>query len=39
MSFPATGGAGSRFDSVIFCAPLMELLILWLPAFSKGAGA
>ena len=36
---PGHGGVLDRFDSVIFCAPLMELLILWLPAFSKGGGA
>jgi phosphatidate cytidylyltransferase len=28
------GGVLDRFDSVIFCAPLVELLILWIPAFS-----
>lgn len=36
---PGHGGVLDRFDSVIFCAPLMELLILWLPAFTKGGGA
>ena len=36
---PGHGGVLDRFDSVIFCAPVVELLIHWLPAFSKGGGA
>lgn len=31
---PGHGGVLDRFDSVIFCAPVVELLIHWFPAFS-----